>query len=108
MTAEAAPRAKAKVAKGPPRIGGSLLRLAIAVAAGYSILALVLGYWQVVQSQSLSDDPRNPLVVQASRSAPRGQILTANGEVLARNNGTGANAVRVYPYPDFAPVLGYK
>jgi peptidoglycan glycosyltransferase len=106
MTERAAPRAKA--AKGPPRIGGSLLRLAIAVAAGYSILALGLGYWQVVQSQSLSDDPRNPLVVQASRSAPRGEILTAKGEVLAKNSGTGANAIRVYPYPDFAPVLGYK
>ena len=91
-----------------PRIGGSLLRLAIAVAVGYSILALGLGYWQVVQSQSLSDDPRNPLVVQATRSAPRGQILTASGEVLAKNSGSGANALRVYPYPDFAPVLGYK
>src|SRR4051794_9737012 len=97
-----------KATNRPPRIGGSLLRLAIAVAAGYSILALGLGYWQVVQSQSLSNDPRNPLVVQASRSAPRGQILTAAGEVLARNNDTGASAVRVYPYPDFAPDLGYK
>jgi cell division protein FtsI/penicillin-binding protein 2 len=67
-----------------------------------------LGYWQVVQSQSLSDDPRNPLVVQASRAAPRGQIITANGEVLAKNSGTGASAIRVYQYPDFAPVLGYK
>ena len=37
---------------GAPRIGGSLLRLAIAVAAGYSILAMGLGYWQVVQSQA--------------------------------------------------------
>ena len=93
---------------GAPRIGGSLLRLAIAVAAGYSILAMGLGYWQVVQSQSLSEDPRNPLVVQASRAAPRGQIITANGEVLAKNSGSGANSIRVYPYPDFAPVLGYK
>jgi penicillin-binding protein A len=99
---------KAKAAVGAPRIGGSLLRLAIAVAAGYSILAVGLGYWQVVQSQSLSEDPRNPLVVQASRAAPRGQIITANGEVLAKNSGSGANAIRVYPYPDFAPVLGYK
>ena len=57
---------RTKVAKGPPRIGGSLLRLAIALAAGYSILAVGLGYWQVVQSQNLSEDPRNPLVVQAS------------------------------------------
>ena len=99
---------RAKVAKGPPRIGGSLLRLAIALAAGYSILAVGLGYWQVVQSQNLSEDPRNPLVVQASRSAPRGQILAADGQILARNNGRGANSVRVYPYAVFAPVIGYK
>jgi penicillin-binding protein A len=105
MNASAAPP---KLAKGPPRIGGSLLRLAIALAAGYSILAVGLGYWQVVQSQDLSEDPRNPLVVQASRSAPRGQILAADGQVLARNSGRGPNAVRVYPYPVFAPVIGYK
>jgi peptidoglycan glycosyltransferase len=106
MTATSAPRKK--VAKGPPRIGGSLLRLAIALAAGYSILAVGLGYWQVAQSQSLSEDPRNPLVVQASRSAPRGQIIAAGGQVLARNSGRGADAIRVYPYPEFAPVIGYK
>jgi peptidoglycan glycosyltransferase len=99
---------RTKVAKGPPRIGGSLLRLAIALAAGYSILAVGLGYWQVVQSQNLSEDPRNPLVVQASRSAPRGQILAADGQILARNSGRGANSVRVYPYAVFAPVIGYK
>jgi peptidoglycan glycosyltransferase len=99
---------RAKVAKGPPRIGGSLLRLAIALMAGYSVLAVGLGYWQVVESRRLSEDPRNPLVVQASRSAPRGQIVTASGVVLARNSGRGASAVRVYPYPVVAPVVGYK
>jgi penicillin-binding protein A len=91
-----------------PRIGGSLLRLAVAVAVGYSILAGGLGYWQIVQSQSLSSDSRNPLVVQASRSAPRGRILDAKGDVLAGNSGKGADALRTYQYPVVAPVVGYK
>jgi penicillin-binding protein A len=92
----------------PPRIGGSLLRLALVLAVGYSVLAVGLGYWQVVEAQRLSIDPRNPLVVQASRAAPRGEILDANGKVLASNQGRGANAIRVYAYPVAAPVVGYK
>jgi peptidoglycan glycosyltransferase len=91
-----------------PRFGGSLLRLALAIGLGYCVLAGGLGYWQVVESQSLSNDPRNPLVVQASRAAPRGEILDAKGDVLATNSGRGANALRVYPYPVMAPVIGYK
>ena len=93
---------------GPPRIGGSLLRLALALAVGYSVLAGGLGYWQVVESQSLSVDPRNPLVVQASRAAPRGLILDASGAVLARNEGRGAEAIRIYTYNYLAPVIGYR
>ena len=91
-----------------PRIGGSLLRLALVVAVGYGVLGVGLGYWQVVEAQRLSVDPRNPLVVQASRSAPRGQILDVAGNVLARNVGTGARTRREYPFPVLAPVVGYK
>jgi len=93
----------------PPRIGGSLLRLALALAVGYAALGAGLGYWQVVEAHRLSVDPRNPLSLLAARQAPRGQILDAQGNVLARNVGRqDAEARRDYPFPEVAPVVGYK
>jgi peptidoglycan glycosyltransferase len=91
-----------------PTIGGSLLRVSLALAVAYGALAAGMGYWQVVEAQRLSSDPRNPLVLSAERAAPRGQILDANGEVLARNVGRGSNQRREYPYPVAAPAVGYK
>lgn len=93
----------------PPRIGGSLLRLSLALAVGYASLAAGLGYWQVVQAEALSTDPRNPLVLAAAREAPRGRILDANGTVLARNlAGSGRESRREYPEPAAALVVGYN
>jgi peptidoglycan glycosyltransferase len=94
---------------GPPRVGGSLLRLALALALGYSALAAGLGYWQVVQAQRLTSDPLNPLTLAAARQAPRGSIYDANAVVLARNvRGPGGEPVRDYDYPAAAPVVGYR
>ncbi|MDP8905181.1 MAG: penicillin-binding protein 2 [Chloroflexota bacterium] len=93
----------------PPSIARSLLRLAVALAVGYGALAGGLGYWQVVEAQRLSTDPRNPLMLQAARHAPRGEILDAQGNVLARNVGRRAEELRrEYPFPVAAPVVGYR
>lgn len=91
-----------------PTIGGSLLRVSLALATAYAALAAGLGYWQVAEAEHLSTDPRNPLVLSAARAAPRGRILDVNGEVLARNVGNGADQRRDYPYRVAAPAVGYK
>jgi penicillin-binding protein A len=103
-----AARVPAGLAGGQPRIGDSLLRLGLALAIGYGALAAGLGYWQVVDAQRLSIDPRNPLVLAAARQAPRGSILDSQGIVLARNTGAKRDARREYPEPDAAPVVGYR
>ncbi|MEP7158725.1 MAG: penicillin-binding protein 2 [Chloroflexota bacterium] len=96
-------------AKGAPRVGGSLMRLSLALAVGYGALAAGLTYWQVVQAQSLTSDPLNPLTLAAARSAPRGTIYDANGVVLARNvRGPQGQSVREYTYLVTAPVIGYS
>jgi peptidoglycan glycosyltransferase len=93
----------------PPRLGGSLLRLALALAIAYGGLAAGLGYWQVVEATRLSADPRNPLVLQAARQAPRGSILDSAGRVLARNvAGQGREPLREYPDAAAAAVVGYR
>ncbi len=91
----------------PPRIAGSLVRLALALAIAYAALAAGLTWWQVVQAQQLSSDPLNPLTLQAAREAPRGSIYAAGGQLLASNVKVGGQAVRVYAYPEAAPVVGY-
>ena len=94
---------------GPPRVAGSLLRLSLALAVGYSALAAGLVYWQVVQAQRLTTDPLNPLVLAAARQAPRGTIFDRNGNVLAHNvKGPNGEPLREYPYFVAAPVVGYR
>ena len=94
---------------GAPRIGAALLRLALALALIYTALGAGLTYWQVAQAQSLTEDPRNPLVLAATRNAPRGRILDARGVVLASNRrAADGTPIRRYSYPVMTPVLGYK
>jgi len=93
---------------GPPRVAGSLLRLSLALAIGYSALAAGLVYWQVVEASRLTNDPLNPLVLSAARQAPRGTIYDRNGNVLAHNVGGDGEPQRDYPYLVAAPVVGYR
>ena len=95
--------------RGQLGIGASLLRLSLALAIGYGALAAGLGYWQVMQAQQLSTDPRNPLILAAARQAPRGSIVDAAGNVLARNAGSSRREPRrEYPEPAAGPVVGYR
>jgi peptidoglycan glycosyltransferase len=90
-------------------MGGTLMRLAVALAVGYSALAVGLAYWQVVQAQALTSDPLNPLTLAAARTAPRGTIYDVNGVVLARNvRGPNGQSLREYTYQVTAPVIGYS
>jgi penicillin-binding protein A len=93
----------------PAPISSSLLRLSLAIIVAYGALAGGLAYWQVVEAQRLTADPRNPLMLAAVRQAPRGSILDANGTVLARNvRGRASDPLREYPVPEAAPVVGYR
>ncbi|HWH23651.1 MAG TPA: penicillin-binding protein 2 [Candidatus Limnocylindria bacterium] len=93
---------------GQRSVGPGVLRLALALAVAYGSLAAGLSYWQVVEAQRLTVDPRNPLIQAAARQAPRGSILDANGVVLARNVRGDGEPQREYLHPAAAPVVGYR
>lgn len=78
-----------------------------ALVAGLLVVALALGYWQVLRAGELAAAGGNPRVVEAERRALRGRILDRNGQVLAENRQTPEGNVRVYPAPAAAPVVGY-
>ncbi len=92
-----------------PGIGHGLLRVGMVICLAYALLAVGIGWLQVVQAGPLSDDPRNPLQLAAERAAPRGRILDVRGVVVADNGrATGGVATRRYPHPAMAPITGYK
>ncbi len=93
-----------------PRIGRSVLRVALALGLAYVLIGGTLTYWQVVRADALTLDPANPLVQAAQQSNLPGRILDARGTVLAKSvrlgNGT---VVRQYlADPSLGPLLGYR
>jgi len=58
-------------------------RLALVLMAGFGVVAMALGYWQIVRGADLGEDASNPRVADARSTEPRGRILDRNGVVLA-------------------------
>jgi peptidoglycan glycosyltransferase len=83
------------------RLGGYLL-LAFALVSGG------LTWWQVVDAQALATRPDNPQVIAARRSALRGSIFDARGQLLASSVVTNGLAKRTYTDTAFSHVIGYS
>jgi penicillin-binding protein A len=93
-----------------PRIGSSVMHVALAIGLVYLLIAGTLTYWQVVRADALTLDPANPLILAAQQSTLPGRILDARGTVLAKSvrlsNGT---ALRQYVHDaSLGPLLGYR
>jgi len=88
----------------------------VGIACTMLILALAgqLTYLQVYKADDLSDDPRNVRKAIRDFERPRGDIITADGQVVARSvpddaDGDDFDLQREYPQADlFAHVVGYQ
>ena len=58
-------------------------RLGVAMVLCFVALFVQLNHIQILDANSLSNNPENPHVIQIERSQPRGDILSADGVVLA-------------------------
>lgn len=90
----------------------SIRRLYLALAGGFGLLVLMLGWWQVVAADGLRDRPGNLQTRQAERLIDRGRILSADGLVLAASRARRVDGQRVFErlYPQgrlAAHVVGY-
>lgn len=90
----------------------SIRRLFLVLAGGFGVLALMLGYWQVVAASDLADRTGNPQTAQRELRIDRGRIATADRIVLARSVKRVVKGqtifVRRYPQGTLAPhVVGY-
>jgi peptidoglycan glycosyltransferase len=93
-------------------VNRSIHRLFLAVSAGFVLLIVLLGYWQVVDASSLADHVGNRQAAQRERLVDRGRIISADGVVLADSRKVVEHGqevyVRVYPHGALAPhVVGY-
>jgi peptidoglycan glycosyltransferase len=82
-------------------------RTAVALVACFGVIALALGYWQVVRGADLAQDPANPRVANARVSEPRGRILDRNGVVLADTQMTDQGPVRHYADASLVHTIGF-
>lgn len=90
----------------------SIARLYVVLAAGFALLGLLLGYWQVVAAPDLADRNDNRQAAERDKTIDRGTIVTADHIVVARSvpkRVAGQTTyVRGYPQGTLAPhVVGY-
>ncbi len=88
-------------------------RVGIALAVLILVLVGQLTYLQIVDADNLANDPRNVRAALRDANKPRGEIVSADGEVLARSvrsrDGTEFRYQREYPTGQlFSQVVGYQ
>jgi peptidoglycan glycosyltransferase len=85
-------------------------RVGVVLMGLFVLLFLNLNYLQVVRRDSLANDPRNTRVAVRDFSRPRGQIISADGTVLAKSvpSGDAFERQRQYPAGDlFGHITGF-
>ena len=91
-------------------------RLTVVLIALFAVLFVQLTTWQVARRDQLVNDGRNNRVKLREFDKPRGQIVTADGKVVAAtepvdtaaNPNDKFNLQRVYPYGNlYAHITGY-
>ena len=89
-------------------IGQALGRVALVFAFLFGGLAVGAGYWQVIESSSLSTSPDDAAVIAAARNVLRGEIFDRDGVRLAWNErDRNGEPYRVYASNAISPVIGY-
>ncbi len=86
-------------------------RVAMAVIVLMLLLVAQLTYLQVLDANTLAKDPRNTRTYLKDFTRPRGEIISADGKILARSipSKDEYGYQREYPYGElFAQTVGYQ
>ncbi|MHB8124231.1 MAG: peptidoglycan D,D-transpeptidase FtsI family protein [Desulfitobacteriaceae bacterium] len=85
-----------------------LRQVALGFAISFFLLSLGLVYWQVVEADTLQENPTNRRLIRLEERVLRGGIFDRNGEVLAQTTNNSGTRLRVYPKGEmFEPLIGY-
>ena len=89
----------------------SIRKVTLAITVVFLALFINLQVVQVARSHQYSTDPRNPRLLARELNIKRGEILAADGTVLAESQATGNKGYpwrRVYPEKNlFGHITGY-
>lgn len=84
-------------------------RVALGMALSFFMLSLGLVYWQVIQADTLLENPANRRLILMENRVTRGGIFDRNGEIITQTQISKGKKVRVYPKGEmFEPLLGYS
>jgi len=75
--------------------------------AGWTALALVVGWWTIYRAPVLVARTDNPRRALESRYSLRGRILDRDDVVLAESSGARGDYIRSYPVDSASVVVGY-
>jgi len=88
-------------------IATNVRRLALYLVLAFVVISGGLTWWQVIDAQTLAARQDNPQVIAARRSALRGSIFDANGQLLASSTVVDGISRRSYVDGAFSHVIGY-
>lgn len=88
-------------------IATNVRRLGFYLGVAFAVTAGSLTWWQVIDAPTLAARQDNPQVIADRRSAPRGSIFDARGQLLASSTVIDGISRRTYLDPAFSHVIGY-
>lgn len=84
-------------------------KVALGMAFSFFVLSLGLVYWQVVQADTLLENPANRRLILMESRVTRGGFFDRNGEIIAQTQASQGKKVRVYPKGEmYEPLIGYS
>jgi penicillin-binding protein A len=91
-------------------VNRQIRRLGVALLLAFGVLFLMMNYVQVVQASRLAHNPSNPRQVIADFNKPRGDIISADGVVVAHSVPTNDDLKYLRQYPTgalFGQITGF-
>lgn len=82
--------------------------LGIFLSLGLFAAALANGWWAVVRGPDLLTRTDNPRRIIEDRYVRRGMLLDRGNTPISSTSGEAGSFIRLYEYPDLAPVTGYN
>ena len=88
-------------------IATNVRRLALYLVLAFAVVSGSIVWWQVIEAPALAVRADNPEVIAARRSAMRGSIYDATGQLLASSEVSDGLSRRTYTNTAFTHVIGY-
>ena len=84
-----------------------IIHLLVFLLSGFTILALINGWWSIYRGPDLINRTDNARRTISDQYNKRGEILDRYSVPLSYTEGSPGDYIRVYTYPEFSNIIGY-